>query len=215
MSVKQMLKDAKTSFLVIEDRTHKDIVVGVPHHAPAGTPRLPCPEHEVADENAGLLGRHLAEQLDCSSVIACNYRVDVNKSLDTDYAEQIARWKPKVLVEIHGHGGKTAKHDIEISSGSSANDKFSKALADKLAVAFVSRANFNGVTVCGEYDKLHFKAAKTATIGNSGWTAYHIELPPKLRMPLGSSTGDPPAIGYEFCEILADALRGIHRSATA
>ena|SRR3989338_2092762 len=167
------------------------------------TPKLPCPEHEDADENAGFLGRYLAAQLDCCSVIACNYRVDVNKRGDTDYTQQIVRWKPKVLIEIHGHGGKKAgRNAVEISSGSAVNDKFSKALAEKVQAGFASHEDLKKISVCGEYDKIHFKAAKAVTISDDRWTAYHIELPPGLRKLAGAATSRPPATGYQFCDVL-------------
>ncbi|OGZ13427.1 MAG: hypothetical protein A2942_01105 [Candidatus Lloydbacteria bacterium RIFCSPLOWO2_01_FULL_50_20] len=177
------------------------------------TPKLPCPEHEDADENAGFLGRYLAERLDCCSVIACNYRVDVNKRADTDYTEQIAQWKPRLLVEIHGHGGKKAGSDVvEISSGSAVNDKFSQALAGKLEGAFASSADdLKKLAIRGEYDTLKFKASKAVTISDARWTSYHIELPPSLRKPVDAATGKPPETGYQFCDVLADLLKEIHR----
>ena len=200
--------------LIIEERSCKDIVVGVPHHAPAGTPELPCPDHPDADENAGFLGRYLAERLKCCSVIACNYGVDVNKHRNTDYTGQIIRWSPKVLVEIHGHGGKKAGNDtIEISSGSSDNDRFSQALAERLQAACASsQGKLKRLTICGEYAKLRFKASDSVTISdkNNGWIPYHIELPPQLRKPADSPTGRPPPAGYQFCDVLADTLKVIH-----
>jgi hypothetical protein len=114
------------------------MVVAVPHHAPAGKDTLPCLEHQEADENAGFLGWDLAERLGCSCIIACNYPVDSNKYFRSDYAMQIAAWNPKVLVEIHGHNGKKARSNIEISSGGGENAGFAKALAGKLAAAFAS-----------------------------------------------------------------------------
>ena len=126
MSAELMLESTEPSLLIIEERRRKDIVVGVPHHAPAGIPKLPCPDHPDSDENAGFLGRYIAERLKCCSIIACNYPVDVNKFFRTDYTMQIASWNPKVLIEIHGHGGKNAKSDIEISSGSSSQRQFFK-----------------------------------------------------------------------------------------
>ena len=112
MSGELMLEATDTSLLIIEKRGHTDIIVGVPHHAPAGVDQLPCPEHNKSDENTGFLGRYLAEILDACSIIACNYTVDVNKYFRTDYCMQIAKWDPKVLVEIHGHGSGKAKSDI-------------------------------------------------------------------------------------------------------
>lgn len=109
MSAELMLEATETSLLIIEERARHDIVVGVPHHAPAGVSQLPCPEHRPSDENAGFIGRHLAERLGCCSVIACNYTIDANKHLRSDYTMQIAAWRPTVLIEIHGHGKTKSK----------------------------------------------------------------------------------------------------------
>lgn len=199
--------------LLTERRSRTDIVIGVPHHAPAGQSTLPCEDHRVADENCGYLGKRISELLDCCSVIACNYAVDANKSLRTDYSMQIAAWNPKVLVEIHGHGGKRAHFDIEISSGGPENDLFSKALARKLQNAFTSNTDLQALTVCGEYDKLYFKATKAVTISDCRWISYHIELPPNLRKPPQAAHGQPPKLGYRFCDILAKALKELHAEA--
>jgi hypothetical protein len=196
--------------LITESRSRTDIVVGVPHHAPAGQTTLPCKEHPVADENCGFLGKRISELLDCCSVIACNYTVDVNKYFRTDYSMQIATWNPKVLVEIHGHGGKTAHFDIEISSGGPQNNGFSKSLADALASRFASNNELKCLTVSGDYDKIYFKATKAVTISDGRWISYHIELPPRLRMVLRATLGKPPEIGCQFCGMLADVLKGLH-----
>ncbi len=206
MNPELMLEATETSLLIIEERERRDIVVGVPHHAPAGVSELPCPEHRVADENAGFLGRYLAEKLKCCSVIACNYPVDVNKSLQTDYGKRITTWEPEVLIEIHGHGALKAKSDIEISSGGHDCDAHSKKLADRLAAGFAKTDLLRDVTVCGEYDRIYFKASATATILEPRWISYHIELPPELRKPSGGGSGKPPEGGYLFCDLLVGVL---------
>jgi hypothetical protein len=208
MSAEEMLESAEASLLIIEERSRKDIVIGVPHHAPAGKTTLPCPEHRESDENAGFLGRHLAERIDCCSIIACNYTVDVNKFFRSDYTMQIAHWNPKILVEIHGHGGTKAKNDIEISSGTSNEDKYSKVLAERVKAVLSTSKALSTITICGEHDKLRFKASKAVTISACRWVAYHIELPPNLRK--ASSSRKPPQTGYEFCDALANVLKEIH-----
>ena len=114
MSAELMLECSTTSLLIIEERGNNDIVVGVPHHAPAGKDFLPCPVHKESDENVGFLGRDVAEKLDCHSVIACNYTIDVNKCLSSDYIVQISKWKPAYLVEIHGYGKTKPNDDFDI-----------------------------------------------------------------------------------------------------
>lgn len=210
MSVELMLESAESSLLIIEERWHKEIVVGVPHHAPAGRTALPCPEHKASDENAGLLGRYVAEALDCCSILACNYTIDVNKFFRSDYAMQIARWNPRVLIEVHGHGGTKANHDIEISSGCSDNDRYSHLLATKLKDILADTDELKDLSICGRYSELHFKASGSVTISDGRWVAYHIELPPELRKRSESASGRPPDLGYRFCDALIKAVREIH-----
>lgn len=212
MSAELMLESSEPSLLIIEERTNKHVVVGVPHHAPAGTATLPCAEHEDSDENAGFLGRYVAEELDCCSIIACNYVIDVNKFFRSDYAMQIARWNPKVLIEIHGHGGKKAKFNVEISSGSDANDRYSNPMATKLTAIIQGMDGLKHLSISGEYSKLRFKASGSVTISDGRWVAYHIELPPELRKPSDAPGGKPPAIGYKFCDAIIKVLREIHAS---
>jgi hypothetical protein len=210
MSAELMLEATHTSLLIIETRRCTDIVVAVPHHAPAGIDHLPCPEHKDSDENAGFLGRYLAERLDACSVIACNYSVDVNKYFRTDYCMQIARWNPKVLVEIHGHGSGKAKSDIEISSGASNNDR-SEALASTLRTKLSGIKGLDSYTICGTHNQLGLAAKDAVTINDGRWIPYHIELPKAIRKPSSTSTGKPPEVGYQFCDALAAALTEIHR----
>jgi len=212
MSAELMLESSEPSLLIIEERTSKHIVVGVPHHAPAGTPTLPCLDHKDSDENAGFLGRYIAETLDCCSIIACNYPMDVNKCLRSDYTMQIAKWNPKVLIEIHGHGEGSANYDVEISSGSSANDQYSSQLGTKLKEALASIDDLKKLSICGEYSKLRLKASSSVTIKDGRWVAYHIELPRALRKPSDSPAGKPPPIGYKFCDALIKVVREIHES---
>jgi hypothetical protein len=205
MSADFMLESSTPSLLIIEPRASKKVVVGVPHHAPAGTPTLPCPEHENSDENAGFLGRYVAERLDCGSVIACNYTIDANKSAQGDYVMQIVKWSPKVLIEIHGHGGKKARHEVEISSGPH-NDRYSQKLAGILAAV----NDLRDLSICGDYSRLYFKAREAVTISDDRWVAYHIELPPALRKSSDNAPGKPPPIGYKFCDALIEAVKEIH-----
>jgi len=104
----QILLNEKKTFLLVEERINKTVVIGAPHHAPGGTKELPCPEHKAADENTGLIAHKLSELLQLSAVIVCNATIDPNKNLDTDYSKKILNWKPKFLIEIHGHGGQKA-----------------------------------------------------------------------------------------------------------
>lgn len=211
MSVKSVLGSKKASLLIIEERKFKDIVIGVPHHAPGGVEKLPCAEHQESDENAGYLGRYIAKKLRSCSIIACNYPIDSNKCIRTDYSMQITYWNPKFLVEIHGHGGGKANYDIEISSGKQENSKWSEKLELKLRSKCSNLKEFKSMTICGKLEKIYFKATKSATIMDGRWIPFHIELPSILRKSSETNIFKPPGIGYDFCDILIQALAEICR----
>lgn len=210
MDVDEILSENKSSILLIEKREHNHIVVGVPHHAPAGKSRLPCPSHLDSDENAGFLGRYLAERLNCCSIIACNYPFDVNKCLCSDYTKQILRWGPQILIEIHGHGGKSNNFDIEISSGSEDKEKHSMDLAERLLVELSKIEALRNLKIGGKFQEIYFKAKETATITDARWLAYHIELPAVLRKPEGAMVGIPSPLGFQFCDALLSVLQELH-----
>lgn len=181
MQIETLLDDSENSLLIITSGDLKDVVIGVPHHAPLGVVKLPCEEHSEADENAGLLGYYIARLLNCPSVIACNYFIDPNKSENSDYIKRIQSWKPKILTEIHGHGGKSAKFDIEISSGSPEKNCWSKELARRLNDKFVNKPLLEGYTMSGDFNAIKFKAGKSISIKTTEWIAFHIELPKSIR----------------------------------
>jgi hypothetical protein len=208
-----MLESTEPSLLIAETRSRSDIVVGVPHHAPAGVPSLPCPEHGDSDENTGFIGRRLAETLDCCSVIACNATVDPNKHLNSDYTIQIAAWRPRVLVEIHGHGKVRSGFDVEISCGSAEFSTCSERLAAGISQRISTDAELADVSVCGRFSDIYFRATKTLTITDTRWLAYHIELSPRLRKPDTGPTGPPTGPAYRFCGHLAAALYEKHGNA--
>jgi hypothetical protein len=208
MYIKSMLREKKTSLLIIQKRRNNSIVIGVPHHAPADVEELPCPEHKDSDENAGFLGMYIAKKLKCHSVIACNYTMDANKHSGSDYAVQIAKWQPKVLVEIHGHSGKKAKYHIEISSGSKEeNKKYSMPLAKKLSDKHLKDDLQKEMSICGDYGKIYFQAKDTATIRDKRWMSFHIELPPGIRIPKEGKKDKLSDLGKQFCDCLVEALK--------
>jgi len=179
----QILFDKKASILLIEQRDNDAVIIGAPHHTLGGIKNMPCPEHTDGDENTGFIAQQLAEQINSSSIIACNYRVDPNKNLSTDYSTQIAKWNPKFLIEIHGHGArKIDNYCIEISSGKIERNEISKLFATTLKNKFQDNQCLRGYKVCGDFNQIYFKAAKTATIIDDRWTPIHIELPPSIRL---------------------------------
>jgi hypothetical protein len=198
MHIETILDDPTTSMLIIVPGKNADIVIGVPHHAPSGVSELPCEQHRDADENAGLLGYYLSRLLDCKCVIACNYILDSNKDKSTDYFKIIHYSKPKLLIEIHGHGGVSANYDIEISSGSKKRNTWSTELADNLRRNIARISGLENYTVSGDYDKIYFKASKSITIVEEAWISFHIELPKSIREFRSRYT--------LFCETLAESL---------
>lgn len=191
MDTKQILSNKKASILIVEERNRKAIVIGAPHHSPGGVRELPCPEHPYSDENTGLIALQIAEQLSLSSIIACNYRIDPNKNLGTDYAMQIAAWSPKYLIEIHGHGARKINNNkIEISCGTPERSNLSTLFAKTLQTKLTLQNTLSGYEVNGEFESLHFKASKTATIIDQRWIPFHIELPPSLRINTGDNLPD-------------------------
>jgi len=201
MQIEKILNDTKNYSLVVTPGEVKEVVIGVPHHSPLGVPNLPCKEHPNADENAGILGYEVARLLNCNSIIACNSPIDPNKNKDSDYCKKILSWKPKFLVEIHGHGGKSAKFDIEISSGSLADNFWSKEMAERLRIKLSTIPLFQDYTLSGDFNAIHFKAKNSFTITTNEWIAFHIELPKSIR-----ESKDKYSL---FCESLAETIREI------
>jgi len=193
-----VLQDPDSTVLLIERRKTSDIVIGVPHHAPLGKETLPCPNHNNSDENAGTLGRYLATLLDCHSVIACNYFLDPNKAEDTDYFRILKEWMPIMHVEIHGHGGKSAEFDIEISSGSENMTVWSEDLSERLAKQIAEVPSLRHYSISGKFTEIVLKATKSRTITSNKWLAIHLELPKSLRASKSQYIC--------FCEALATAL---------
>ena len=210
MKTHSRLKSTERSLLIVEQRARSDIVVGVPHHAPAGMPYLPCPEHSDSDENTGYMGRYLADRLDCCSVVACNYTIDPNKHLSSDYSMQIADWYPNVLIEIHGHGKVRSKYDVEVSCGSAGLTTYSEDLATAINRKCAEDPDLADISICGRFSDIYFRATKTLTITDPRWLAYHIELSSRLRKPESGRRGEPPNLAYRFCDHLAAAIFETH-----
>lgn len=197
-SIEKILNDPKNYALLITQGEVREVVIGVPHHAPLGVPTLPCKEHPYADENAGLIGYEVARLLNCRGIIACNSPIDPNKHKDSDYSKKILAWKPIFLVEVHGHGSNLAKFDIEISSGSKTKNFWSKEMAARIRAKLSTRPQFHGYTLSGDINQIYFKAKKSYTITRDEWVAFHIELPRSIR-----ESKEKYSL---FCEALAETI---------
>jgi len=139
--------------------------------------------------------------LNCCSVIACNYFIDPNKSTETDYYKKIKSWNPRFLIEIHGHGSRSANYDIEISSGKADRNNWSKKLAEKLRIQMALTTSLQKYKISGDFNKIYFKATKTATINTDEWIPFHIELPKSIRAKKSKY--------ILFCETLAENIEEI------
>ena len=206
MSTEYKLADREDSHLIKVKEANSDIVIGAPHHAPKEVTRLPCKDHPDSDENAGYLAKYLAEKLDASLIIAVNAEEDYNKNPGSDYIEFIKDINPKILLEIHGHGGRKAKKDIEISTGSKKNEKWSIGLSKLLKESFQNEDKLNKLSISGKWDEIYFTAKGTKSIKAGDWIGLHIELPSRLRLSNSNDSTLPPEEGYIFCDHLAEAV---------
>ena len=64
---------------------------------------------------------------------------------------------------------------IEISSGNSIRNEWSKAFADVLQSHLTESELLKGFKSIGDYNNIYFKASKTATIIHNDWIPFHIE----------------------------------------
>jgi len=206
------LMNENLTILIVDLKKNSPITVGVPHHTPAGNPFMPTMDKRPGDENAGFIGRFLAEKLKASFVCACNYFLDPNKNLDTDYSQAIIRSKPKVLVEIHGHGSHNTDNDVEISCGSRKDEKYAIGLMIELKNKLRGEdipSGLKNLKIEGRYDQIYFRATRAATIKKPAWIAYHIEIPQFLRV--SPETMAVPEEGKVFAKALGKALLKIYQ----
>lgn len=188
MRLESLLDEKEISYFLVQKGERSDIVVAAVHHAPAGIPILPCSRHKESDESTGLLALKLARMLKCTFIVASYYFLDINKrdpnlrkkNEQTDYLNWLFQNKPHVLIEIHGHGGKSATADIEISSGERRKYQ-SRDFAESLS-KYMSRRRFKReYTVSGDFASIYFRASEAVSINSDSWLAFHIELCPELR----------------------------------
>ena len=198
MAIKALLNDPTNSYLICQIGNNREILIAAPHHAPLGVSQLPCETHPTSDENTGWIAYHLSQKLDCGCLIAGNYFFDPNKHKTSDYFRRIESIKPKFLIEIHGHGGVSANFDLEISSGSRDKSYLSERMADYLQNSFAKIDHLKNYTISGDFEKIHFRATKSLTINTNLWTAFHIELPQKVREDEGQY--------MDFCDIAKESI---------
>lgn len=219
-SITDVLKISDTSILISKINQQSDIVIGVPHHTPSGTFMMPCENHIYGDQNTGYVGYNIAKNLNCNFLCACNYFIDSNKNHNNNYSDYytaLERCKPKYLVEIHGHGVEHCGDDIEISSGCKEHESYALKLKneiEKLINVELKKDETNNnlkelreLNINADFDKIYYKAAKSATIIDRRWISYHIELPLILRIE--SKNGNLPEKGLQFTNILYKSIKKI------
>lgn len=198
------LSDKFNPLLLTEIVSGSRIVVGVPHHAPRGISRMLCDRN--ADENAGYLGSYLAQELNCSCIIASRYFFDPNKEESTDYFRFIENLNPDLVIEIHGHGSRKANFDIEISSGPH-DPEYAKEFAENLASLTGKDDQLADFPISGDYQKIYFTAQFSKTVTDKRWHTLHIELPRKIRIDLDSSF--PPEKGFNLMKLISQVIARI------
>lgn len=219
-SIVDILKINDTSILISKINSRSDIVIGVPHHTPLGTYMMPCESHKYGDQNTGYIGFDLSKNLNSNFLCACNYFIDSNKKYDnnlSDYYKALEKCNPRYLVEIHGHGIEHCGDDIEISSGCKNDEVHALRLKEEIIAVIDKRAKedrdskkvqeLKNLNINAEFDKIHYKAARSSTIIDNRWISYHIELPLILR--IGTEDGRLPEIGFEFANVLYEAIKNI------
>lgn len=135
-------------------------------------------------------------------IIAGNYFIDPNKSDQSDYFKKIEKWQPDFLAEIHGHGGKSACYDIEISSGNFNRNNYSTKLAQMIQNEIKNDSKLNKLSISGNYQCIHFTASKSLSITTDKWIPFHIELPKLIREDL--------SLSKTFSEVLAKSIKELY-----
>lgn len=213
-----ILKLNDVSIFTADIKENNSLAIGVPHHTPSGTYKMPCESHKYGDENTGYIGNYIAEMLNCSFLCACNYFIDPNKNHDYNYSDYylaLQRCRPRYLVEIHGHGPFNAgEYDIEISCGSKEEEIYAHNLRKEIQRLINNEclkndsdgdlAELKKLRINSDFDNIYFKATKSSTITDKRWVSYHIELPLMLR--ISDKKEELPKIGEKFTNILCKAI---------
>jgi hypothetical protein len=214
--------------VVLQHGARRDVVLGVPHHAPVGVERIALERPQgsrIADENAVLyalvcftaLERH---GVGCRMVVASQARDhDPNKDGASPYCRAALSERARVLVECHG-AGTHAPHDLELSAGRNrCADPLGvgRGLAQALGVGFhVAAQTRPGTTQALLLDArgsesptvLRFPALHTRSLleaGQRGIAALHLEAKLRFRSA-GPRNGIPTKSGERLGLALAHVL---------
>lgn len=194
----------QTSLLIsnLADTDSAWVVVGAPHHAPAGVRCLKC--NRPADQNTGLIAWEVAHALGAPFVIATNAEVDPNKSLTSKYSAAVRGFGPRFLLEIHGHGMRNVNFDVEVSAGSVGRSEYAVNFATALSNAMRADPELSALSVSGDFRSIRFRATRTATMHSTDWIGIHVELPLLVRKQ--GSGSHLPNSGSRLATCLASAM---------
>jgi len=95
---------------------------------------------------------------------------------------------------------------IEISSGSIARNPDSMLFATVLKTKFLEHEILKNYKICGNFNFIHFKAVKSATITDERWKPFHIELPPSIRL---DNENRLPSFINDFNNFLVETIREV------
>ena len=109
------------------------------------------------------------------------------------------------ILEIHGHGGQSAKFDIEVSCGSAGREPLAIRFAGALARDLADDPTLSALSVSGEFARVYFRATQAATMQSPLWQGLHVELPLAVRKR--PETRGLPAEGRRIAGYLASAMR--------
>jgi hypothetical protein len=210
-------------------RAHRDVLLGVPHHAAVGVDRIAerSPSGgRVADENAVLyalacLARLRDLGVASAAVVAAHASDhDPNKRRETPYCRRVLGDPlPRLLVECHGAGAR-APHDLEVSAGRNLRSRplefgglLARALGPGFHVAAQTAPGGRAALIVDARPRstpsvLRFPALRTTSLhaaADRGIAALHVEAKPRFR-----SRGDGSArltrAGRSLGESLALAI---------
>ena len=203
-----------------------DVVIGVPHHAPAGVKTI-CENRRPADENAAsyALVAYSALQergVACKLVIAAHpLGSDPNKDRGSAYCEAVFKEATGLLLECHGMAV-TRDRDLELSAGSNTyadtrhfGELLFSALQQRYALAVQQRPGSREAVIYkpqGDPAKgsLEMPATKTASLkmaDEKKIPALHLEAKPRFRKHRGGKSGitdDGAILGRALAAAIVD-----------
>lgn len=222
-----LLASRDTLVEISNDEPTHDVVIGAPHHAPLGTPRIAekSSRPRVADEGAALVAlathdalrkRGIASRL-LIAVHATDH--DPNKQLASPYCRDLFARPAKLLVECHGASANRS-NELELTSGMNRLSR-PREFGALLSGALDSRYALAAQHTPGGREAMIFESGGQRTQGalalpalktqslaeamNRSMHALHLEATPRFR----TSWRNPNTLtrnGQELATAVADAI---------